>query len=216
MQKVLSIYQNYITRTESDANVPVCQGSSSDRHRTPGNTVPVSQAIQRLFSCSLSSSGPIFLASHSDKCDLLLIYNFPITPSSAGDSFRSDSFALRQDQIKVETCPEFAQAVLRLLIYGIRKEVKHTVNKGELVAAIASDAGLTNKDAGAALNAVIVNITKALKKGDTVTLVGFGTFSVVKRKARMGRNPQTGEAIKIKAAKVPKFKAGARLKAFKV
>ena len=76
------------------------------------------------------------------------------------------------------------------------------MNKGELVAAIANDAGLSNKDAGAALNATIVNITKALKKGDTVTLVGFGTFSVAKRKARMGRNPQTGEAIKIKAAKV--------------
>ncbi len=89
------------------------------------------------------------------------------------------------------------------------------MNKGELVAAIASDAGLTSKDAGAALNATIANITKALKKGGTVTLVGFGTFSVAKRKARMGRNPQTGKAIKIKAAKVPKFKAGAKLKAFK-
>jgi DNA-binding protein HU-beta len=90
-----------------------------------------------------------------------------------------------------------------------------SVNKGELVDAIASDAGLTNKDANAALNAIVVNITKALKKGDSVTLVGFGTFSVSKRKARMGRNPQTGKAIKIKAATVPKFKAGARLKAFK-
>lgn len=89
------------------------------------------------------------------------------------------------------------------------------MNKGELVDAIASDAGLTNKDANAALNAIVVNITKALKKGDSVTLVGFGTFSVSKRKARMGRNPQTGKAIKIKAATVPKFKAGARLKAFK-
>lgn len=89
------------------------------------------------------------------------------------------------------------------------------MNKGELVAAIASDAGLTNKDAAAALDAVTTNITKALKKGDSVTLVGFGTFSVAKRKARTGRNPQTGKAIKIKAAKVPKFKAGAKLKAFK-
>ncbi|MBS13726.1 MAG: DNA-binding protein HU [Gemmatimonadetes bacterium] len=90
------------------------------------------------------------------------------------------------------------------------------MNKGELIAAIASDAGLTNKDAGAALDATIATITKTLKKGDTVTLVGFGTFSVSKRKARMGRNPQTGKAIKIKAAKVPKFKAGAKLKAFSV
>jgi len=90
------------------------------------------------------------------------------------------------------------------------------MNKGELIAAIASDAGLTNKDAGAALDATIATITKTLKKGDTVTLVGFGTFSVSKRKARMGRNPQTGKAIKIKAAKVPKFKAGAKLKTFSV
>ena len=90
------------------------------------------------------------------------------------------------------------------------------MNKGELIAAIASDAGLTNKDAGAALDATIATITKTLKKGDTVTLVGFGTFSVSKRKARMGRNPQTGKAIKIKAAKVPKFNAGAKLKAFSV
>ena len=90
------------------------------------------------------------------------------------------------------------------------------MNKGELIAAIASDAGLTNKDAGAALDATIATITKTLKKGDTVTLVGFGTFSVSKRKARMGRNPQTGKAIKIKAAKGPKFKARAKLKAFSV
>ena len=89
------------------------------------------------------------------------------------------------------------------------------MNKVELVAAIAADAGLTNKDAGAALDAVVVNITKALKKGDTVQLIGFGTFSVAKRAARVGRNPQTGKPLKIKAAKVPKFKAGAKLKAFK-
>ena len=89
------------------------------------------------------------------------------------------------------------------------------VNKGELIASIAGEAGLSNKDAGAALDATLSNITKALKKGDSVTLVGFGTFSTSKRKARMGRNPQTGQPLKIKAATVPKFKAGAKLKAFK-
>ena len=77
------------------------------------------------------------------------------------------------------------------------------MNKGELIASIATDAGLSNKDAGAALDATLSNITKALKKGDSVTLVGFGTFSTSKRKARTGRNPQTGQAIKIKAATVP-------------
>ena len=90
------------------------------------------------------------------------------------------------------------------------------MNKGELIAAVAKDAGLTNKDAGNALDAILKNITKALKKGDKVTLVGFGTFEVAKRKARTGRNPQTGDKIKIKAARVPKFKAGAKLKAFKM
>ena len=89
------------------------------------------------------------------------------------------------------------------------------MNKGELIDAIAKDAGLSKTDAGGALGAVIANITKTLRKGDSVTLVGFGTFSVSKRKARTGRNPQTGDKIKIKAAKVPKFKAGAKLKAFK-
>ena len=90
------------------------------------------------------------------------------------------------------------------------------MNKGELIAAAAKDAGLTNKDAGNALDAILKNIAKALKNGDKVTLVGFGTFEVAKRKARTGRNPQTGDKIKIKAARVPRFKAGAKLKAFKM
>ncbi|HNU72452.1 MAG TPA: HU family DNA-binding protein [Thermodesulfobacteriota bacterium] len=85
------------------------------------------------------------------------------------------------------------------------------MNKGELVEAIAGDAGLPKATAGKALDAVLANIAKALKKGDKVTLVGFGTFSVAKRKARKGRNPQTGETIKIKAKKSVKFKAGATL-----
>ena len=89
------------------------------------------------------------------------------------------------------------------------------MNKATLVEAMAKDAKISKAAAGAALGSALASITKALKKGDTVTLVGFGTFSVSQRKARMGRNPQTGEAIKIKAAKVPKFKAGAKLKAFK-
>ena len=86
------------------------------------------------------------------------------------------------------------------------------MNKGELVASIASEAGLTNKDAGAALGATLANITKALKKGDSVTLVGFGTFSVSKRKARMGRNPQTGQEILLEARKVLTFKPSLVLK----
>ena len=85
------------------------------------------------------------------------------------------------------------------------------MNKAELVDAIASKAGLTKIDAKKALEAYIDATSKALKKGDRVALVGFGSFSVSKRAARTGRNPQTGKAIKIAAKKVVRFKAGADL-----
>lgn len=86
------------------------------------------------------------------------------------------------------------------------------MTKSELVANIAKDTGLTKADTDRVVRSFIENVTKALKKGDDVALVGFGTFSVRKRKARMGKNPQTGEALKIPAAKVAKFKAGKNLK----
>lgn len=85
------------------------------------------------------------------------------------------------------------------------------MNKAELIAQLAEDAGITKVQANAALDSFVDTVTKTLKKGDKVTLVGFGTFSVSKRAARMGRNPQTGAAIKIKAKKVAKFKAGKEL-----
>ena len=87
------------------------------------------------------------------------------------------------------------------------------MNKAELIAKIADDAGLTKTQANASLDAFVDAVTKTLKKGDKVTLVGFGTFSVSKRAARNGRNPQTGAVIKIKAKKVAKFKAGKELSA---
>ena len=87
------------------------------------------------------------------------------------------------------------------------------MNKTELVDAIAADAGLTKADAQAALDAFTSVVSKQLKKGDEVAITGFGKFSVTKRAARTGRNPQTGESLKIKASKVPKFSAGAGLKA---
>ncbi len=86
------------------------------------------------------------------------------------------------------------------------------MNKTELVDAIAKDTGLTKKDTEATLKSFIDTVTKALKKGDDVALVGFGTFSVGKREARTGRNPATGETIKIAASKTHKFKAGKALK----
>ena len=85
------------------------------------------------------------------------------------------------------------------------------MNKAELIEAMAKDAKLTKAESGRALDAIVSNVTKALKKGDRVALVGFGSFSVAKRAARTGRNPQTGKAIKIAAKKVAKFKAGAEL-----
>jgi len=87
------------------------------------------------------------------------------------------------------------------------------MNKAELIAQIAEDAGVTKTQANAALDSFVDAVTKTLKKGDKVTLVGFGTFSVSKRAARTGRNPQTGETIKIKAKKVARFKAGKELSA---
>lgn len=86
------------------------------------------------------------------------------------------------------------------------------MNKSELVGFIAGEAEISKAAAGRALDAVTTAVKKTLKKGGTVTLVGFGTFSVGKRAARLGRNPQTGAEIKIKAAKVPKFKPGKGLK----
>ena len=85
------------------------------------------------------------------------------------------------------------------------------MNKGDLINEVAKVVS-TKKEAQAAVDCVFSTITKALKKKDTVTLIGFGTFKVEKRKARKGRNPRTGEAIKIKAKRVPKFVAGKALK----
>ena len=86
------------------------------------------------------------------------------------------------------------------------------MNKSDLAAAVADAAGISKTDAGRAVDATIDAITSALKAGDGVQLVGFGTFSVAARAARQGRNPSTGEAIKIAASKQPKFKAGKGLK----
>ena len=82
------------------------------------------------------------------------------------------------------------------------------MNKGELINIISEDTGITKTQANAAIDSMVNAITKTLKSGDKVTLVGCGTFSVSERKKRNGRNPKTGEAIKIKARKVAKFKAG--------
>jgi DNA-binding protein HU-beta len=93
-----------------------------------------------------------------------------------------------------------------------QKTLNHSImNKSDLCAKIAEDAEITKAQANAALDSFIQAVTKTLKGGGKVTLVGFGTFSVTKRAARKGRNPQTGAEIKIKAKKIAKFKAGKEL-----
>ncbi len=86
------------------------------------------------------------------------------------------------------------------------------MNKSELVDAVAADSGLSKADSARAIESVLATVTKTLKKGDEVGITGFGKFSVVKRAARQGVNPRTGDRVKIKASKAPKFTAGAGLK----
>lgn len=100
----------------------------------------------------------------------------------------------------------------------LRKVIQHSINlnqekmnKQELIVAIAAESGLTKADSKKALDAFVSATSKSLKKGDRVALVGFGSFSVSKRAARKGRNPQTGKEIKIAAKKVVKFKPGTEL-----
>jgi len=99
----------------------------------------------------------------------------------------------------------------RLNLSALLNIKKITMNKAELINKLADDAGVTKTQANAALDSFVEAVTKTLKGGGKVTLVGFGTFSVSKRAARNGRNPQTGEVIKIKAKKVARFKAGKEL-----
>jgi len=96
------------------------------------------------------------------------------------------------------------------LLFNLKKQIK--MNKAELIDAMAAEAKLSKVDAKKALDAFVNSTSKALKKGDRVALVGFGTFSVAKRAARIGRNPQTGKELKIAAKKVAKFSVGAELK----
>ena len=86
------------------------------------------------------------------------------------------------------------------------------MTKAEIIEKMAEDADISKAAAGTALNSMIGNIAKTVKKDKKVSMVGFGTFSLTKRKARKGRNPQTGEAIKIKASKSPKFSPGKSFK----
>jgi DNA-binding protein HU-beta len=89
---------------------------------------------------------------------------------------------------------------------------KVNMHKTDLIKAIANDSGLSQKDSGLALDSFLKVVTKSLKKGDSVALIGFGTFKVVKREARKGRNPKTGKEMQIKASKAIRFSVGKSLK----
>jgi DNA-binding protein HU-beta len=104
---------------------------------------------------------------------------------------------------------QFYVYIISRIHHQSRRDV---MTKAELVEAVAKSSSLTKAAAEKAVNAVINTVSSALKKGDRVTLVGFGSFEVANRKARTGRNPQTGKEIKIAAAKVPKFRPGKALK----
>jgi len=111
------------------------------------------------------------------------------------------------------TQKNFAGCKKRVYLLSVNLKNNYTMNKAELIAKIADDAGITKTQANSSLDSFVEAVTKTLKGGGKVTLVGFGTFSVSKRQARNGRNPQTGAVIKIKAKKVAKFKAGKELSA---
>lgn len=122
---------------------------------------------------------------------------------------------IRRDKFHLGNAEFFFVGIkIRLILSPFLKHYKiTTMNKAELIAKVADDAGVTKTQANAALDSFIEAVTKTLKGGGKVTLVGFGTFTVSKRKARKGRNPQTGEEINIKARKVARFKAGKELAA---
>jgi DNA-binding protein HU-beta len=100
-----------------------------------------------------------------------------------------------------------------VLSFFLKPDYGDSMNKTELVEIVAKEADLSKAAAGSALDAVIAAIVKAVSKGDTATLIGFGTFKPSKRAARIGRNPQTGKELKIAATTVPRFTAGAGFKA---
>ncbi|MFA9200982.1 MAG: HU family DNA-binding protein [Cypionkella sp.] len=109
-----------------------------------------------------------------------------------------------------KSAPSAGDSADRRLLRDISKG--ESMNKHDLIGSVAETAGLSRSDAASAVEGVFDAITGALKKGDEVRLVGFGTFTVARRKASTGRNPRTGEPMKIKASNQPKFKAGKVLK----
>jgi DNA-binding protein HU-beta len=137
-----------------------------------------------------------------EKCFFALLFFKPFTTAAC-----SQLASIKKEE------NNFVAIENRLFLLPSNFYKKITMNKAELIAKIAEDAGITKTQANTTLDSFVEAVTKTLKGGGKVTLVGFGTFSVSKRAARNGRNPQTGEVIKIKARKVARFKAGKELSA---
>jgi DNA-binding protein HU-beta len=149
-----------------------------------------------------SGKGARYTRSHKP---LRLLASAPVGPKSEALKAELAIKRLSKEQ-KLPAIQSLAAKITHL------QERSSTMNKSELIEAIAKSAELTKADAERALNATIDAVVKAVAKGDTVTLVGFGTFKTVKRAARTGRNPATGAALKIAASTSPKFTAGATFK----
>jgi len=162
----------------------------------------VTTDVERRFQEHLSGRGARYTRSHKP---LRLVASCPVGARS--EALRAELALKRLPKAgKIAAVQSFARS------QTTNHQGGNTMNKSDLIEAVAKDADLSKADAEKALNAVIAAIVKAVAKGDTVTLVGFGTFKSVKRAARTGRNPATGAALKIAASTAPKFTAGATFK----
>lgn len=158
--------------------------------------------VERRFNEHLSGKGARYTRSHKP---LRLVAFCPV--GSRSEALRAELALKRLPKArKIAAVPSFARPPTIIL------QGKENMNKSELIEAIAKSSELTKADSERALAATIAAIVKAVAKGDTVTLVGFGTFKPSKRAARTGRNPATGAPLKIAASTVPKFTAGATFK----
>jgi DNA-binding protein HU-beta len=134
-------------------------------------------------------------------------YKFALKAEGGIRGAAAERYRYRLQQLLV-----FVSRLTRFARYKLTNQWIKRMNKSELIEAVASAADLSKADAARAVDGVIAAVTEALKAGDQVTIVGFGTFLVRKREARTGRNPRTGETIQIAASNVPAFKAGKALK----
>lgn len=161
--------------------------------------------------CGITNDLEARLKAHKEGKGARYTRSHPVKMLIASKAVGSRSEALRSEFMLKELPKD--KKVAALMNLQTSQQPEKTLNKSELIEAVAAEAELSKAAAGNALDATVAAITKAVAKGDTVTLVGFGTFKSSKRAARTGRNPATGKEIKIAATTVPRFTAGAAFKA---